>query len=128
MVHSQAPCNPRFVWPRPATLACFSGGVRLRAISRGSRRWQGGVNRSNSTEGRIDSYVRSTLAYVQKEGRYMLGSRRGGHGRTRIRFYIWISLGGGSGSRRDSAGGIQSHARGGGSGRGAVFSALSSNM
>ena len=35
-----------------------------------------GVSRSSSTKGRIDSHVSSTLANVQKEGRYVLGSRR----------------------------------------------------
>ena len=42
----------------------------------------------------------------------------------RVQFDNRISLGGGSSSRRDSAGGVQSHTRGEGSGQGAVFSAL----
>ena len=32
--NSKQQCKPHFVWPRPAALACFSGGVRLRGISR----------------------------------------------------------------------------------------------
>ena len=129
-VHSQAPRNPRFVWLRPATLACSSGGVRLRVISRAmsgdSRlvsvtsaamamfppasgnlviakptdrntapltspgRIISGVNKRSSTKGRIDRHVSSTLAYVQKERRYMLGSRRGGHGRNRVRLFSTV--------------------------------------
>ena len=54
----------------------------------------------------------------------MLSSWRGGHGRNRVHFDIRIGLGGGSGSRRGSVGGIQSHARGGGSGPGAFCSAV----
>ena len=74
----------------------------------------------------------------------MPGIGRGGHCRNRIRVNTHIIVGGGSGirrgavgsgarsdigtrgsgRRRDSVGGIQSHARGGGSGQGVVVSAL----
>ena len=44
----------------------------------GSRRVRGGVSGSRSTRGRIHRRVRSPLAYVQKEGSYILGRRRSG--------------------------------------------------
>ena len=63
--------------------------------------------------------VSSPPAYVQEEGRCMLGSGRGDHGRTRIRVNIHTSADGRSGRRRRGAvSGSHSHIRGRGSGRG----------
>ena len=68
--------------------------------------------------GRRCGVVSSAPAYVQKEGRYVLGSGRGGRGRNWIRVNLHASAGGGSCSRRGAGGGTHSHIRGGGSGQG----------
>ena len=66
---------------------------------------RGGVSGSSSTRGRVHRRVRSPLAYVQKEGSYILGRRRSGPGRGRIRAVVvggvtrgaWGCHGGGCG-------------------------------
>ena len=68
--------------------------------------------------GRRCGVVSSTPAYVRKEGRYVLGSGRGGRGRNKIRANLYANAGRGNRSRRAAGGGTHRCIRGGGSGQG----------
>ena len=145
---TRALCSSCFVWSCPATPACSFGGLYLCIISIAT----GGDSRlvSGDISGRGGAFIDNLViakptnqhAFGWQTNRIALFSlpRRSGvisnGGGTspcvrvdsgRIRFYIQISLGGGSGHRRDAVGSTQSRARGGGSGR-SGFDSVRRNM